>query len=94
MILSLVPVFLQGNKQIAYMGLSRVEFMNNPEEPLCSGSDVFCNVWALDPNLAEGVESNRVYHVSPAMHPHDEYWNWAEEDPVGALVNSVGNGIY
>ena len=95
MILTLVPILLEGRQQMPFIGLSRVEFMKEPEDPLCSGSDVYCNIWSLDPNLAEGADGkNRVYHLAPGMHPHEEYWNWAEEDPVGALVNSVGNGVY
>jgi hypothetical protein len=95
MLLTMVPVVLDGRRQMAIMGLSRVEFMKEPEESPCSGKDVFCNIWSLDPNLAEGADGKyRAYHLSPGMHPHEEYWNWAEEDPVGALVTSIGNGVY
>ena len=79
------------------MGLARVEFMKPDAVPTneCDSQEVFCNAWVLDSNLAEGADGTyKTYHVFKGMHPHDENWNWAEEDPVGDLINSIGNGVY
>mmetsp|Transcript_44576 Transcript_44576/g.118921 ORF Transcript_44576/g.118921 Transcript_44576/m.118921 type:complete len:95 (+) Transcript_44576:3-287(+) len=90
MLMGMLPVLQHARQHLRLTGLSRVEFMKDPVPQDCDGHDVFCNALAEDsfPDLSEGVDGNREYHLSALMHPHEEMWN-VHDDPLSDWLTGV-----